>query len=71
MKNKSVSLCLTKDIRESLKKTIFIELESLPQNLKKLSLTERLDYVTKLLPYVLPKVESVHHSENEPFSMDL
>lgn len=57
---------LTSDIRKVLKHTISNELEMLPQLLENLSPVERLDYLIKILPYVLPKVNSVSPNEGEP-----
>ena len=50
---------LTKEMRAILKDIISKELNSISENLKKLESDKRLDVILKLLPYVLPKVESV------------
>jgi hypothetical protein len=59
---------LTQTLRDTLKATIQAELEQLPQTLKKMDSVQRLNVVTRLLPYVLPKVESVTHKLGEPDS---
>jgi len=57
---------LTKNIRETLKEMLQKELEQLPATLKDLEPVQRLNILCKLMPFVLPKVESVHHSQGEP-----
>mgnify|MGYP003392190820 FL=1 len=42
------------------------EIESLPDTLKELEPVQRLNILCKLIPYVLPKVESVTHTQGEP-----
>jgi hypothetical protein len=42
------------------------EIEQLPDTLKELEPAQRLNILCKLIPYVLPKVESVTHKEGEP-----
>lgn len=58
---------VTKDIRLVLKDVVEHELGQLSKNLKELSPKDRLDVVTKLLPYVMPKAEaaSVPSQESE------
>ena len=57
---------LTGDIRDTLKELIQKELEQLPETLKELDPVQRLNILCKLMPYVLPKVESVTHTLGEP-----
>jgi len=57
---------MTKNIREILKGLMQKELETLPETLKELEPLQRLNILCKLMPFVLPKVESVHHTTNEP-----
>ncbi|MEJ7739609.1 MAG: hypothetical protein WKF97_19465 [Chitinophagaceae bacterium] len=56
---------LVKNIRETLKELIQKELEVLPETLKDLEPERRLNIVCKLIPYVLPKVETVHSTTGE------
>jgi hypothetical protein len=42
------------------------ELEQLPETLKELDPVQRLNILCKLMPYVLPKTESVKHTLGEP-----
>ena len=44
------------------------ELEQLPETLKELDPVQRLNILCKLMPYVLPKTESVKHNFGEPVS---
>lgn len=57
---------LTKELREALKNILHQEIDLLPDHLSKLEAKDRLDMVVKLFPFVLPKVEAVSHTENEP-----
>lgn len=62
---------LTKNIRGLLKEMIQVELEQLPETLKGLEPKERLNIICKLMPFVLPKVESVSHELDEPDEFDI
>ena len=57
---------LVGDIRDTLKELIREELEHLPKTLKDLEPVQRLNVLCKLMPYVLPKVESITHTLDEP-----
>jgi hypothetical protein len=57
---------LTGSIRDVLKGLMQNELEQLPETLKKLDPVQRLNILCKLMPYVLPKTESVKHTLGEP-----
>ena len=57
---------LTGNIRDTLKEMIQKEIASLPETLKELEPVQRLNIICKLIPYVLPKVESVTHTQGEP-----
>jgi hypothetical protein len=57
---------LTGGIRDTLKELMQKELEQLSNNLKELEPIQRLNILCKLIPYVLPKVESVVHTHGEP-----
>lgn len=59
---------LTGNIRDTLKEMMQKEIESLPDTLKELEPVQRLNILCKLIPYVLPKVESVTHTQGEPES---
>ena len=58
---------LTKELRVILKGIVLKELEVIPATLEKLDSDKRLELVLKLLPFVLPKIDSVSMYENEPF----
>ena len=62
----SILFALTKELRIALKNILHQELELLPDHLSKLETKDRLDLLVKFLPFVLPKVEAVSHTENEP-----
>ena len=57
---------LTGNIRDTLKVLMQKELKQLPETLKDLEPVQRLNVLCKLIPYVLPKVESVHSETGEP-----
>jgi hypothetical protein len=57
---------VTRELRETLKATLANELEQIPELLNELSTEKRLDYLMKLLPYVLPKVQSIEMNKGEP-----
>jgi hypothetical protein len=57
---------LTGNIRDTLKELMQKEIEQLPDTLKELEPVQRLNILCKLIPYVLPKVESVTHTQGEP-----
>jgi hypothetical protein len=59
---------LTGNIRDTLKELMQKELEQLPDTFKELEPVQRLNILCKLIPYVLPKVESVTHKLGEPKS---
>lgn len=48
---------LTKELRAALKNILHQEIELLPDHFDKLEPKDRLELLTKLLPYALPKVE--------------
>ena len=50
---------ITADLRKVLKVIIAAELEALPETLAQLPGKDRLELVLKLMPFVLPKVESI------------
>ena len=57
---------LTMSLRETLKTIMQKEIERLPETLEALEPKERLNVLCKLMPFVFPKVESVHPTEGEP-----
>lgn len=69
MKNRKQEI-LTADLRKTLKALIKAELEQLPETLKDLEPLQRLNILIKLMPFVMPKVDSVHHNIGEPENFD-
>lgn len=61
---------LTNGLRDSLKIIMQSEIENLPKTLEGLEPKERINVVCKLMPYVFPKVETIHSKEGEPFTFD-
>ena len=58
----------TNDLRQKLKGIFRQEIERLPEYLQSLEPKDRVNVLCKMLPFVLPKVESVHFEEGEQFS---
>ena len=59
---------LTHELRETLKQFISSEIENLSKEdvLSKLTINERLIFLTKVLPYVLPKIEPLMNQYDSP-----
>jgi len=70
MNTKTKEQVLTNNLRETLKTIMQKEIERLPETLETLDPKERLNVVCKLMPYVFPKVETVHPKEGEPMQFD-
>ena len=70
MNTKTKEQVLTNNLRETLKTIMQKKKKKLPETLKTLDTKERLNVVCKLMPYVFPKVETVHPKEGEPFTFD-
>lgn len=56
----------TAAVRERLKWILAEEIERLPETLQQMEPKDRLNAVLKLIPYFLPKPETVHYLEGEP-----
>jgi hypothetical protein len=50
---------VTSELRKTLKGIIAAELDALPQTLGELPARERVDLVIKLMPFCLPKVDTI------------
>ena len=63
---------LTHELRETLKNFISSEIENLSKDdvLSKLTINERLIFLTKVLPYVLPKIEPLMNQYDLPTEWD-
>lgn len=55
----------TNDLRERLKTIMLNELDKLPETLEGLEEKPRLELLIKLMPFVFPKVQNVHHTVGE------
>lgn len=62
---------LTKELRTILKNVLYNELENIEELLESLEPKERLELVIKLIPFILPKVDRIGHTYNEPFDAGL
>ena len=59
---------LSNQIRDLLKSIYEDELEKLPEYLEELTTKERLDFVIKITPYILPKLDRIHYEKGEPIN---
>jgi hypothetical protein len=62
---------LTKELRTILKNVLYNELENIEELLDSLETKERLDMLIKLMPFALPKVDKIGHTDNEPFDVGI
>ena len=58
----------TSELRKTLKLIVDDELQILQDNINELQPKERIDLLIKLLPYVMPKVQTVSARDGEPLS---
>ncbi len=61
---------LTKELRTILKNVLYNELENIEAHLDSLEPKQRIELLIKLIPFILPKVDKIGHTYNEPFEMD-
>ena len=61
---------LTKGLRDTLKIIMEKEIEKLPEILETLEPKDRINIVCKLMPYVFPKIQTIHLKDGEPFTFD-
>jgi len=61
---------ITQDLRVQLKAILAEELKKLPETLNEMEPKDRINILCKLMPFIIPKVNSIHHSTGEPFTTD-
>lgn len=61
---------ITAEIRQILKNMVDSELSYISANIDSLSLESRVNLLTKLLPYTLPKIQPVIHTAGEKLSYE-
>lgn len=61
---------LTMELRETLKVIMQKEVKRLPETLEKLEPKDRVNIVCRLMPYIFPKVETVHPTDGEPLQFN-
>lgn len=69
-REKGTTNLMTSELRATLKHIISKELEAIPGTLESMEPSKRLEIALRLLPYVLPKVESVKMETGEPWTSD-
>ena len=57
---------ITKELRETLKAIVDGELQTLTATLDKLPAKDRLDVLLKLMPYCMPRIESIGGGYDKP-----
>ena len=57
---------MTKELRVLLKDIMYQELEEVQERFSLLEPKQRIELIIKLMPYILPKVNSISHTTNEP-----
>jgi hypothetical protein len=62
---------LTKELRTILKDVLYNELEKIEELLESLEPKERLELIIKVLPFILPKVDKICHTYNEPIDFSI
>ena len=65
-RQKGTSNRMTKELRVLLKDIIYQELEEVQERFSLLEPKQRIELIIKLMPYILPKVNSISHTTNEP-----
>lgn len=58
------------DMRQTLKELMSREIANLPELIEQLPPEQRINVVFKLMPFVLPKVETVNAKSGEPLTLD-
>ena len=61
---------LTKEMRDVLKGLVAEELDTLGQRREELEPKDRLEVFIKLLPFMLPKTQSIAHTKGEGLEME-
>jgi HPt (histidine-containing phosphotransfer) domain-containing protein len=64
------NVILTKDLRTDLKAFVQSELDQLPELMQQLEPKDRLTILTRILPFVLPRVDQIAHTANEPLTWE-
>lgn len=59
---------LTRELRAALKDIIYHEIAGLPARFETLQDKDRIELLTKFLPFLLPKIKEVFDDHNEPMN---
>ena len=59
---------LTRELRAALKDFAYQEIIGLEERFSRLDDKDRIELLTKLLPYLLPKIQEVNEGYNEPLN---
>ena len=62
---------ITRELRKDLKSILESEINQIPELLSQIKNPERkLNFILKLMPYVLPKMKTIYHTEGESPILD-
>ncbi len=59
------------DLRGALKLILRKEIDNMPELLEQLTPKERLDFISRLMPFIFPKPDTISPTQGEPVSWDL
>ena len=62
---------LTKELRSVLKDILYQELEEIEERLDVLEPKTRIELLIKMMPFVLPKMNTVSHNTDEPIDFGM
>ena len=62
---------LTSEIREKLNDYVYTEIDTLINNIDKIPIEKRLDLLTKILPYTIPKMSNIEVTSDNEINLDI
>jgi hypothetical protein len=62
---------LTSEIREKLNDYVYTEIDTLINNIDKIPIEKRLDLLTKILPYTIPKMSNIEVTSDNDINLDI
>ena len=70
-RQKGTSNRMTKELRSILKDILYQELEEIEERLDVLEPKTRIELLIKMMPFVLPKMNTVSHNTDEPIDFGM
>ena len=62
---------ITSEIREKLNDYVYTEIDTLINNIDKIPIEKRLDLLTKILPYSIPKMSNIEVTSDNDINLDI